>query len=1172
MSRAEKQKRSNQGLGRARLLYQRDLAWTSGFPLSMLGYSSDDQNKEEKNDADKEQLCWIRLDSLSVNAKPFIVDRDVLRRSTMAASKLRHQFPRAVKKVFSDPEQWFARLDRILEAVKAFLHDGDVTCLESDHLLSTVAQLKPQNEDVLPFQPALPPVVDALRLGESMIRKPRELSIDSWLNVAAPHLKKLSTCQPRESKSENNRLSQSDYEFCLLMLLRHELSDADRLKRIINLLTSEAVRKIHHPDPTKHIMFWSAQARTFLLKEQSAKEKVIQGLVELPERITTRPKLVRLLAQALHQKPQQRQAYVDGISILGHDHVLRPMDKVYREINQEEQRLQSIAGKLQNAYKYRLYRSSNFASPSSEEVEDRPVGERGLEYLGSWHSAFAFFSSGIFSPAIVREINLFVESVGQEVGVVLEMIARWQRSLEEIYSRSSVLNKDWGRLFAALNQVARQTSGEQVAKLVRVPQRGPVFCRVSLIDCICGVADRFGQRFTKLPTKEIRIKRFASILGQLLATKVEVLSPSMFESLPTLIVSPLPIDKAMDLLLKLHQDKDLQAIEIDDIDLVYPFTYRPNEVFELRGLLEDADIDFDLLRSLKKLENHKLGKTMVNRWIRNRCGKTIQFFSGLLSLAPPEIDFALPEDAKTKSTTWMQRYPLAIQESLQLLHSVCENAEKVADKILAKDFGNENKRQSEIQFLKYQLELASVGDSLRAKFQNRLRHLEQLDYSQWVVSDRRIKNLREKLLDRAIYEFQSRLRDTLLDRLCAELPAELRKLLEKRLTQREFSIVAVGIFKLDWKLKQFGTQLLYLGLSDQRFPELDYEENKQFLEELSKSGINIRPWMDLSRTSKMPWKDDHEIMLSFASMPMDYLLMGHHFQTCLSPSSFNFYSTIANAVDVNKRVIYGRDASGNVIGRCLIALTSSGQLVRFHAYSHDDGERFNQLIQSFIDELLTEMGAVRAASPTSVPRLVADRWYDDGAVPREGNTSPRDDALRWLRKSSQYQQEHLEVANEIKSALAATIREQDLGDLIYYLECDFAPWAMELILKELLMSNQAPVFIVSFAEKMFMQHRSELVNRALSSLSMKTLLRVFRRSSCVHAGCFGFHNIGEQEFVQVILDLVGPTNGLKLLRASRKREIKRDIDEVCTRRRKLLANCHDQLGRNQLANKLRSRF
>src|SRR5215218_11021869 len=95
------------------------------------------------------------------------------------------------------------------------------------------------------------------------------------------------------------------------------------------------------------------------------------------------------------------------------------------------------------------------------------------------------------------------------------------------------------------------------------------------------------------------------------------------------------------------------------------------------------------------------------------------------------------------------------------------------------------------------------------------------------------------------------------------------------------------------------------------------------------------------------------------------------------------FSVFANAADVNKRVLYARDAptpgdhTGKVVGRCLLALTAKGELLVFEPYCHDGDLGFDKICADFADQLARRMSTVRIPRG-KVPVLVAPGWYDDG--------------------------------------------------------------------------------------------------------------------------------------------------------------------------------------------------
>ncbi|MBE7495061.1 MAG: hypothetical protein HS117_08960 [Verrucomicrobiaceae bacterium] len=112
------------------------------------------------------------------------------------------------------------------------------------------------------------------------------------------------------------------------------------------------------------------------------------------------------------------------------------------------------------------------------------------------------------------------------------------------------------------------------------------------------------------------------------------------------------------------------------------------------------------------------------------------------------------------------------------------------------------------------------------------------------------------------------------------------------------------------------------------------------------------------------------------------LRMGTEFGTCLSAGCFNSFSTAANALDANKRVIYARDAQGRPWARQLLAIAESGHLVCFPVYSRKNHAVLRHLFAAY-DHTLAQalrMPIWRSDDATAkITPLVCKDWYDDGA-------------------------------------------------------------------------------------------------------------------------------------------------------------------------------------------------
>lgn len=117
--------------------------------------------------------------------------------------------------------------------------------------------------------------------------------------------------------------------------------------------------------------------------------------------------------------------------------------------------------------------------------------------------------------------------------------------------------------------------------------------------------------------------------------------------------------------------------------------------------------------------------------------------------------------------------------------------------------------------------------------------------------------------------------------------------------------------------------------------------------------------------------------------PLEVLRMGIPFDTCLAlESGCNASSTVMNAIDANKRVIYVRTNEGKVVARKLIAITKELGLVGYNTYVSVSGNE-ERAIRTAVEMLCQTIGAEVGAPllRDGVPeQLHQGFWYDDGTV------------------------------------------------------------------------------------------------------------------------------------------------------------------------------------------------
>ena len=86
--------------------------------------------------------------------------------------------------------------------------------------------------------------------------------------------------------------------------------------------------------------------------------------------------------------------------------------------------------------------------------------------------------------------------------------------------------------------------------------------------------------------------------------------------------------------------------------------------------------------------------------------------------------------------------------------------------------------------------------------------------------------------------------------------------------------------------------------------------------------------------------------------------------SCLKYGDINYWSAIANAVDINKAVFYIKDENGNILGRVLCAITNKGRLIRFPLYHKG---QTNIDLDKYFNQYIKEMARNSGLKTTNLP-------------------------------------------------------------------------------------------------------------------------------------------------------------------------------------------------------------
>jgi hypothetical protein len=179
-------------------------------------------------------------------------------------------------------------------------------------------------------------------------------------------------------------------------------------------------------------------------------------------------------------------------------------------------------------------------------------------------------------------------------------------------------------------------------------------------------------------------------------------------------------------------------------------------------------------------------------------------------------------------------------------------------------------------------------------------------------------------------------------------------------------------------------RLLRARLSGETQWREEHPANALLLRALTYRGVDVKSWQSARpRAYRCELAAGGRVRLHLERDPLHILQMGNYFDTCLSFGGCNSFSTVANACELNKRVVYATDGSGRVVGRKLIGINFRGELVGFYTYTSLKDEKANQALRAIFHHYLqnfAESCRLPLANSGAVPTLLAEEWYDDGVV------------------------------------------------------------------------------------------------------------------------------------------------------------------------------------------------
>lgn len=505
---------------------------------------------------------------------------------------------------------------------------------------------------------------------------------------------------------------------------------------------------------------------------------------------------------------------------------------------------------------------------------------------------------------------------------------------------------------------------------------------------------------------------------------------------------------------------------------------------------------------------------------------------------------------------WIGEYPHELQSHLQRLQLVSGSAaKKWASKKLKADCPQCATTLRELHGIEQLMNCEQLSPKRAQCLAIRRANLHARLSVMRPISPRRMTNLMAKIEANIFEHTVRKLKSERITALRAKFLMIGIRDIPKQLFQSPYTEILPAILELEQPIRSVGLKVLAKGIQG---PELflDEPENRRYVERVTRLGVDLRAWLQPTTTVEATRKDGTRYRVAFATSSLEIFLMGYHFQTCLSPDNINFYSTIGNVADVNKRVIFGRTNDGTVVGRCLVCLNERGQIQAFHRYSHDAEDKFDEAIDQFLLRLARAMNS-SLTSRGKIARLVVRQWYDDGCreVPIEPVTSIFETIVAPIMQHAPIDAAMNLVQDQLGSRQSVIAHLNEIVDFVYTQRRQLARHCLEWLGSE--SSHKTLTCRLILAGLVRDQGHCEMASEALASVVLNTAIRLLSRQQIA--------NLLARPSVLSMLVESQPALTLRLLRLTRDRSIRSDLEEVDGHRRQSLHLINQKLFRHKRA-------
>jgi len=1110
------------GISRARAMLKKHIGWLPGYPTEI----------------DAKVVRWqsVAWDGSGFE-QSWILDREDLRRAQMTMTKLRHHFPNALPKIVEEVDDWLSRIDFVLDLLKSAIHDAQTPSVEqilsSQKLPSRwVARFASSQKR----HPNLKPLFEAICYLELSKRCSVSIEFINWLDRHATMLASL----------DSIGCSEDVVPLQLRLCSLRQVTTEPCFESLVTSFADPLIRNC----PVRDVF-----ARVVWLEQAIAKRIVGSQITDSPQQvpITLFQRIEPLIKTISRHKPKRQRTLLALLDLLLCEETLSEIRDIKVTIDSYERQLLRI---------FRQLESGSMKIPATRYGKNQLLEKVKLNR-----------SEVDPREAIVQHLADDLRSLP---GLDDAKAEQWHRFLRLIPTEHQPLRlalfHHWSGKFAGDGSRIANTFYHTLSKLESI------FRRHGVTEWIAGSWKKSGgvtrihdldwiielSTFHDLSYRSI--DQSLRLFEQMIYDHQARPGQNLLDSLNEFVQVTSDLDQASKVAAILARMED-SYYSIEELRPAFAFGDDADEIAAILAAFDQSDY-YEIVTAsslLTSLASDPFLRPAIVRRILADDRKTLRRIASAQQLSvalgdkPPLHDYRASD-----IEDWMSIYPEEFRTELKNLVQHTSRAEAICKEILGKEFPNPQHLQSEIDAIASKLDRIGGIEhpGKRSHLKQRLDNLRDRLQQPAIASPARIANLNEKLRWRVEHEcierFVESSRDRIVPILCDRYQIDQ---LPDELLNPPLDAVLADTLKLSQPMKELGLRLIFETLSRSTRKFDSEPANVTFQSDLEQKGINIDPWLSDTFETRAKTSGGIPYRLSFTRDVIDFLLMGFHFGTCLSPGDCNFFSTVANAVDINKRVVYGKTESGKLIGRCLFALNDDGHILTYHRYAHEAKDRFDLAVDHFAAELAVAMNSSLTKQGT-VQNLIAKSWYDDGAI-GEDNSAAIDDSIRSLFSS--------EAPGKLFAGLLAVISRDQicnrLDELVSFEELAKRRDALRGFLSSLAfddsLSRSQRLVVARVA---FDQNNTEVALRSLARIPHKQLIEIVKRTRC--DSCNVFHGIGSYRDVFQMVVEFNPTVALRVIRASRETRCSDDLMEKNPTRRRALARAHRKLGRKQFAERL----